>query len=193
MKELLIELNACIEAREWAGDKSLDEIIDTCHRGDWLLWLARKVDIDKRKLTLAKALCANTVRHMMRDDRSKHAVDVAIAYGNGDATEQQLTAAAADAAAAADTDSAAAAVDAADAAAYAAASYAYATYAAYAAYAADAAYAAAGTVAADTAAYTASAAADTVAAAARTESRMKTADICREIIGNEIKNKIQCK
>ena len=33
MKELLIKLNACKEAIEWAGDKSWEEVYNTCHRG----------------------------------------------------------------------------------------------------------------------------------------------------------------
>jgi hypothetical protein len=63
MKEKLIQLNACAEALEWAGDKTWEEIYNTCHRGDWLLWLFAKTNPDDfRLLTLAKAHCANTFR-----------------------------------------------------------------------------------------------------------------------------------
>jgi hypothetical protein len=63
MKEKLIELKACKQALEWAGDKTWEEIYNTCHRGDWLLWLFAKTNPnDFRLLTLAKARCANTVR-----------------------------------------------------------------------------------------------------------------------------------
>ena len=176
MKNKLIELKACQAAREWAADKTIEEIWATCHRGDWMLWLARKLNIDKRPLTLAKGLCANTVRHLMKDERSINAVDMAIKYGNGEASEGELAAAyaaayaAADAAAAAADDAAdayAAAADAADAAAAAA-------YAAYAAYADDA------DAAADAAAAYAAYAAD--ADAARTKSQLATAQIVRETI-----------
>ena len=165
MKELLIKLNACNEARKWASNKSIDEIWATCHRGDWMLWLARKLNIDKRVLTLAKGHCANTVRHLMKDERSIAAVDMAIKYGEGNATDSELAAAAA-------------------AAAYAADAAAYAAYAAYAAaaYAADAAaYAAADD--ADAAAYAAAAyAAYDATAAARKKSQQATAEICRKYI-----------
>jgi hypothetical protein len=117
-KELLIELNACKLAREWAGDMPIEEVVATCDRGDWLLWLAQEVDADFQLFTLAKGHCANMVRHLMKDDRSINAVDVAIAFGEGKATREEL-----------------------DAAAYAAAAYAAAAYAATAA--ATAAYAAA--------------------------------------------------
>jgi len=132
MKDLLLKLKACKEAVEWAGDKTAKEIIDTCHRGDWLLWLADKLKVDDRPFTLAKGHCANTVRHLMKDDRSIKAVDAAIAYGNGEVSKEELKNAA----------SAAYAAYAASADSYAAAASAYAaSYAADAAasYAADAA------------------------------------------------------
>ncbi len=193
MKQLLIKLNACNEAMEWAGDKTWEEIYRTCHRGDWLLWLFKQTNPnDLRLLTLAKGHCANTVRHLMKDERSIKAVDAAIAYGEGRIDIEELNNAAttadavffatstaatstadAYAAYAATATSTAAAAYAATAtstaaaayAATAAAAYAYAAYAdAYAAYAAaDAADAYADADAADAAAY---AAADAAYAAA---------------------------
>jgi hypothetical protein len=117
--EYLKSINACSDAVEWAANKTVEEVVATCHRGDWLLWLASKCDIGLQPLTLAKGHCANTVRHLLKDDRSIKAVDTAIAFGEGRATREEL--------------------DAAYAAAYAYAADAYA-YAAYAAAAADAYY-----------------------------------------------------
>ena len=100
MKELLMKLNACKDAREWAGDKSWEEIYNTCHRGDWLLWLFKRTNPDDLQLlTLAKGHCAKTVRHLMKDERSIKAVDAAIAFGEGKISRDELDAAAADAAA----------------------------------------------------------------------------------------------
>lgn len=97
MKEILKELNACKEAVEWAGDKTWEEIYTTCHRGDWLLWLFKKTMEDNeaniRLLTLVKGHCANTVRHLMNDERSIKAVDTAIRFGEGKATREELDAA----------------------------------------------------------------------------------------------------
>jgi len=105
--ELLIKLNACNPAIDWAEGKSWEEVYNTCHRGDWLLWLYKKTNKDNlRKLTLAKGLCANTVRHLMKDERSVAAVDAAIKYGNGEIGEKNLRAAAAYAADAATDDDA---------------------------------------------------------------------------------------
>lgn len=89
-KELLFELEACSEAREWAGDKTIEEVVEQCHIGDWLLWLAARIDIGLQPLTLAKGHCANTVRHLMKDERSIKAVDVAIVFGEGKATRKEL-------------------------------------------------------------------------------------------------------
>ena len=108
--EYLKSINACSDAVEWAANKTVEEVVATCHRGDWLLWLAYKCDIELQSLTLAKGHCANTIRHLMKDDRSIKAVDIAIAFGEGRATREELDLAAADA----DADAAA------DAAAYAA-------------------------------------------------------------------------
>ena len=95
MKKLLRKLSACQDAREWAGDKTWKEVYDTCHRGDWLLWLHYKTNVkDLQARTLAKGHCANTVRHLMKDERSIKAVDAAIAFGEGKINRDELNAAA---------------------------------------------------------------------------------------------------
>ena len=116
-KEYLKSLDACEPAIDLAGDKPIEQIVAECHRGDWLLWLAKKCGVELQPLTLAKGHCANTVRHLMTDERSLKAVDVAIAFGEGKATREELD----DAASAADAYAyAASAADAAFASAYAA-------------------------------------------------------------------------
>ena len=101
----------------------------------------------------------------MKDERSIAAADMAIKYGEGNATDSELAAAA-------------------DAAYDATAAYATAAYAAYA----TAAYAA---YAADAAAYAAAAAAYAAYAAdayayARKKSQQETAEICRKYIPFEL-------
>jgi hypothetical protein len=195
MKELLIKLRACEDAREWAGDKTIEEIVEQCHRGDWLLWLAAKIGIGSKPLTLAKGHCANTVRHLMKDGITRKAVNTAIAFGEGRATVDELNAAAA---AAADAGARAASYDPAARAAcaaaayYAADHYASAYYAA--AHAADvdahfafrAAYHSAASATASTAAHAAAAYA---AASASKQNQKDTADICRKYIGQLIIDK----
>ena len=165
LNELLESLNACSEATIWASTQpDLQTAWANCQRGDWMLWLYKRMYPDNlRELTLAKGLAANTVRHLMKDERSIAAVDAAIAFGEGKISADELESAAY--AAAADA-------DAADAAYYAAVAAADAAYAA----AADAACADAVSVA--DAAYTAYAA----YAAARKENQQLTADICRKYL-----------
>ena len=175
-KELLKNKNACKEAIDWAEGKSLEEVWNTCHRGDWMLWLAGKTGWwSDRELSLAKGKCAETVIHLMKDERSRAAVKAAIDYGEGKISREELAAAAA----AADAD-----------ASYADAATANAAYAADAAtanavYDANAASYAAAADAADAA--TANAvydanAASYAAAAAYAANRKITADICRSIL-----------
>ena len=162
--EKIIELyRPCTEGADYLRKyKTLETAWKHCPRGDWMLWLAQKIGVAMPVLTLAKGLCANTVRHLMRDPRSLAALDAAIAFGRGEITAKEL----ADAAAAY-----AAAATAATAAAYAAAADAAAAYAA-------AAYAAA----ADAAAADADGYAYAAGTAAQKANWRQTADICREIL-----------
>ena len=83
LKHKLLELKACNEAVIWSNGKNINEVWETCHRGDWMLWLFSRTNPDDiRLLTLAKGHCANTVRHLMNDQRSVNAVDAAINFGN---------------------------------------------------------------------------------------------------------------
>ena len=114
--EKLSKLNACAEAVKWASTQpSPAAAWKNCQRGDWMLWLAKKLNVDDKKLTMAKAMCAKQVEHLMKDQRSKDALQACFDYVNGKITREQLNDAA----------------DAADDAAYADAAYADA-YAAYA-------------------------------------------------------------
>jgi len=115
------------------------------------LWVTRCLPEQNRMWRLFAVWCARQIQHLMTDERSINALDVAERFANGEASQEELAAAAAAAVYAA---AAAAAVYAADAAAYAAAADA----AAYAAAADAAAYdAAADAAAADAAAYDAAA------------------------------------
>jgi hypothetical protein len=150
-KKQLQEIDACLEAVEWVEwveDRTLEQAWGECHRGDWMLWLAQKRGVDHRKLTLAKAKCARLVIHLMKDERSRNAVEVAERYGNNEATREEL-----------DTAADAAADAYVDVAAYAYTAYAAAACTAYATCAAD---------------------------ASKKEILQKCADICREVLTDEI-------
>jgi len=118
-------LNACADALEWIqmNSSNPEKLWNECERGNWLLWLVSKLDIDRKRLVLAACQCARLVKHLMTDERSIKAIEVAEAWASGEATEDELRLAAADAAYAADAAAYAAAYAAdavADAVAYAA-------------------------------------------------------------------------
>jgi hypothetical protein len=123
-----------------------------------MLWLAKRLRVDDKKLTMAKAMCAKQVEHLIKDQRSKDALQACFDYVNGRITREELNAAYTDAADAdaAYTDAAAAANTNAAYAAAAAAAYAAATYA--------------------------------DAVAAKKENQQLTADICRKYLPIEIWN-----
>ena len=164
-KEFLKEHSACKSGAKWAMPISEDmaDIWDAMiehGKHEWLAWTATRSEVFSDSI-LRKLACrfvretplhdGRTVWDLLTDERSRKAVDVAEAYADGKATEQELDAAhaAADAAYAA----AFAALDAVDAAAYDAARAAAETSDAYAAF--DAAYAAAAAARAADAAFAA--------------------------------------
>jgi len=115
----LEKLNACREAIEWVKtQKSPTDAWQNCERGDWMLWITKRLNLDDRKLTLAKAMCVKQIEHLMKDQRSKDTLQAAIDYGNGKISREELN------------EYAYAAYAAAYTSASASASYAYAAYAA---------------------------------------------------------------
>ena len=91
LKQRLIDLKACNKAIVWSKGKTIQEVWEACHRGDWMLWLFSKTNPgDLKLLTLAKGHCANTVRHLMKDQRSLDAVDAAIKFGKGEISIAEL-------------------------------------------------------------------------------------------------------
>jgi len=170
---LLRTLHACPGAREWADGKDLRTIWTTCERGDWLLWLLRKMVGTKGWPELPQVIsaccdCADLARLYIKDDvvlaTFDHCQKTTRKWTRGEATISEVRAAA---------DVAYAAAYAADAAVTAAAAAAAA--AAYAAAAADA-------YAAYAAAYAAAAAVTAAAAAARNISLQNSADIVRRAV-----------
>ena len=157
-QKLLKVLNACGEAVKWCEGKTLPQAWSECQRADWMLWLCSKMIEkngwpDRKTLVLAACLCAETALKFWEkkhptDKRPHISIETARKWAGGEATIDEVKAAAAaayaaaaavayasDAAdAAADAAYAAAASDAdaaASAAAYAAAAYAYAADAAF--------------------------------------------------------------
>jgi hypothetical protein len=150
--EKLKSMRACSSAVEWAKTQSdWQTCWGACERGDWMLWLLGKLSgrawgEGRKPLVLVACQCARLALPYTKDPRVLKCIETAEAWTRGEATQEELRAAAAAAADAAyDAYAAANAAYAAAYAAYAAYDAAYAAYAAaYAAYDAayDAAYAA---------------------------------------------------
>lgn len=91
MKTEIEKFNPCGDALDFRKEhKSFKDAWENCHRGDWILWIASKLKVDKRTLFLAKARCAKTVIHLMKDQRSIDAVNITERYGIGDIEEDEL-------------------------------------------------------------------------------------------------------
>jgi hypothetical protein len=114
LQQRLENLNACSEARQWVGDKSLPEAWATCERPDWVLWLAGRTPGLDVKLIVKSAceIARLSLKYVPEgENRPLKAIDAAEVWVKN--PTQELARAAADAAA----DAAYAAADAAYAAA----------------------------------------------------------------------------
>jgi hypothetical protein len=166
IQTLLKELNACDPAQKWAENKSVEEIVETCNEGDWLLWLALRMHLPAKQLILAGARCAKTVMHLMEDRRSIDFVNLAERFALGDDISEDDFGKS-----------------------YCAAGRAFAAAYGTANYAASAAYAACTsrvTFVSEKAARAAFQAAQDDPEAAFIENQKQTANICREVFGKEL-------
>ena len=125
LQNTLNKHGACSEAVEWCEDQTPYHAWRSCERGDWLLWICMTLGVERKCVVLAACACARTTLQYLAEDESRPrlAIETAEAWTRGEATIDEVYAAAnaADAAADAAGPAAYAAADAAGAAAYAAA------------------------------------------------------------------------
>ena len=178
---------ACDEAARWLESQpDAQTAWRNCEKSQWMLWWLNKCGIDNRTKRRLAVRFARRVQHLMRDERSIAALDVAERHADGLATDEELAAAWAAASDAARAASAAAM--AAGAAAMAAGDAAIAAAGAAAMAAGDAAIAAA-CAAASAAAMAAGAAAMAAYAYAYAAERLAQCGIIRELIPQVPQNK----
>ena len=124
----LKENNACQKGVDWCKENcdTMEDVWDKLKRIDWLVWVAtREGVLTDKELRLFACFCARQNWHLLTDERSRNAIEVAERFAHGNATKGELKAAYAAYSAAAYSAAYAARV-ASDAAAFAAADAAYA-------------------------------------------------------------------
>jgi len=72
----LKDKHAGLEAREWAQDKSFQEIWETCTRVDWLIWLLKQLDFQARTFQELSVSIAESVTHLMPYESQQAVVDI---------------------------------------------------------------------------------------------------------------------
>jgi hypothetical protein len=87
LKATLQKLNACYEAVKWVEDKDPETAWHECQRGDWLLWIAARLEIDRKLLVLAACDCAEPALVFVPDgeERPAKAIAAARAWAAGEA------------------------------------------------------------------------------------------------------------
>lgn len=81
----LLKLYACEDALQWAGD--YDTFLAAwraCDRGDWVLWLAAKLKVERPLLVKAACQCARLALPYTQDDRPLKAIETAERWASGD-------------------------------------------------------------------------------------------------------------
>ena len=87
--------NACKDGRGWAMSNCTD-MQDAWEKlkPNWLLWVAtRRGVLTDKELRLFAVFCARQVEHLITDQRSKDAINVAERFANGQSTAEELAAA----------------------------------------------------------------------------------------------------
>lgn len=92
LKNYLIERGACETSIKYCENKSSEQAWDECQDPEWMLWVLdySKHEHTERELRLIAVEFARMVQHLMKDERSIRALEVAERYANGQATEEEL-------------------------------------------------------------------------------------------------------
>ena len=92
LKTWLKSKTACSESLTWLGDRDLETAWAECPRGDWLLWLAAKAGIDRKRLVMTACATAREALQFVPagEDRPRKAIETAEAWCRGEATIEQV-------------------------------------------------------------------------------------------------------
>ena len=86
--KLLASFRPCADAVEWYDDRDSEQAWAECDRGDWMLWIAKRLGVDWKLLMLAACDCAEpALKHVSKGEaRPRIAIETARRWVNGDAT-----------------------------------------------------------------------------------------------------------
>lgn len=87
-KEFLIKVNIRTlsidnDLIKWVDNKTIEEVVKECPYARWFFQISKTIGIPNKQIILAKGLCANTVRHLIKDKKVIIGIDAAISFGKG--------------------------------------------------------------------------------------------------------------
>ena len=93
-RDKLKKMGACEAAVGWCGDRTAAQAYTDCERAEWMLWVATRIDIDRKLLVLAACACAETALKYVPagEDRPRKAIETARAWCAGKATLDDVVA-----------------------------------------------------------------------------------------------------
>jgi hypothetical protein len=98
-RETLARLGACEDAAAWAKGftGTARQAWLACERGDWLMWLCARLEVDRKLVVTAACDCAERALKFVPagEDRPRKAIETARAWVRGEATIAEVHAAAA--------------------------------------------------------------------------------------------------
>ena len=94
----LADIDACVDACGWAGDRTAQQAWDECERADWLLWWAARTSLNSHQ-AIVRAACSCARRALIYvpagEDRSRLAIEAAERWADDPTETNRLAAAAA--------------------------------------------------------------------------------------------------
>jgi hypothetical protein len=95
LKDWLEDHGACEDGAKWAlatGCESIEEVwLRDDLKPEWRIWVAtRKSMVSDRVLRKFACACVRQVWHLLTDERSRNAVEVAERFADGNATKEEL-------------------------------------------------------------------------------------------------------